>query len=136
MRSTIVLGLFAALGLAACEKPRPAATPALQAARYIGVGTYSPGRLWMRIIHPDSKDLAAARLSDDDQVIVVVDTQTGEVRQCGNLSGFCVAMNPWDKPAAQSAPAPMQQHEIRLPEVSIESGDAEGNEAAAKTQSQ
>lgn len=47
-----------------------------------------------------------ARLSDDEHVVVVVDSLTGEIRQCGDLSGYCVGMNPWAKPlgALQTAP--------------------------------
>ena len=43
------------------------------------------------------KDPGAAKPEDDDVLIVVVDSDTGEVRECGNYSGRCVSMNPWTK---------------------------------------
>ena len=36
--------------------------------------------------------------------IVVVDSQTGEIRQCGNLSGHCIGMNPWLPRSGRAAP--------------------------------
>lgn len=54
-----------------------------------------------------SKDAAAAKLADDEQVIVVLDSKTGELRQCGNLTGYCVSMNPWAQPLTQSQTAPI-----------------------------
>jgi hypothetical protein len=53
------------------------------------------------------KSAVASRLKDDQQVIVVVDTRTGELRQCGNMSGVCVGMNPWSKPLAQAQSTPL-----------------------------
>jgi hypothetical protein len=55
-----------------------------------------------------------AKLSDDEQIIVVLDSQTGELRQCGNISGFCVGMTPWAKPAGASAPLAVAKHEDQL----------------------
>ncbi|HEX4741696.1 MAG TPA: hypothetical protein VH353_10225, partial [Caulobacteraceae bacterium] len=67
-----------------------------------------PGLMWLQIAHADQpKDPAGSRISDDDQIIIVMDSNTGEVRQCGNLSGVCVAMNPWSKPVAASQTAPV-----------------------------
>ena len=71
--------------------------------RYVGIGIYSPGAMWQRLAGtPASRDESAATLRDDEQVIVVVDSQTGEIRQCGNLSGHCIRMNPW---SGQQVPA-------------------------------
>lgn len=65
--------------------------------RYSGIGTFDAGELWRRMKDvPESQAEDAARISDDEHVIVVVDTRTGEVRQCGDHSGYCVAMNPWN----------------------------------------
>ena len=69
-------------------------------------------------IYPAGRDVAAAgraptaaadacrarRCDDDEQVIVVVDSQTGEIRQCGNLSGHCIGMNPWASRARPAGP--------------------------------
>jgi hypothetical protein len=78
--------------------------------RYTGVGVYNVGPGWSRLVvaHPP-KDPAAARISDDEHVIVVVDGKTGELRQCGDLSGYCIGMKPWATalPPGQVAPAPL-----------------------------
>ncbi len=55
--------------------------------------------------------------ADDGQVIVVIDRQTGEVRQCGNRSGFCVAMNPWKgtgRDRTPRLPAQLNKHAADL----------------------
>lgn len=78
--------------------------------RYAGIGTYASDSLWAHVQGaPPPGTPEAARLKDDSQIIVVVDRQTGEVRQCGNRSGFCTAMNPW-KGAAPSLPARLDRH--------------------------
>ena len=48
-----------------------------------------------------ARDPAAAKLQDDEHIIVVMDSHTGEVRQCGDHSGYCVAMNPWSGDGAR-----------------------------------
>ena len=67
------------------------------------------------------KDSGASKLSDDDQVIVVVDSTTGELRECGNLSGYCVGLQPWARPAPQTAPVVLAKH---ANDVSREAGTA------------
>jgi hypothetical protein len=81
----------------ACEQAKFATPEASKSqGRYTGIGVYDAGLLWSHIAQKtQSKDPAAAQLADDENIIVVVDSQTGEIRQCGNLSGFCVKMNPW-----------------------------------------
>jgi hypothetical protein len=81
--------------------------------RYVGIGIYPAGQMWSRVVMANTpKHPAAPRLSDDEQVIVVVDTASGEVRQCGNISGYCVGMNPWrgPLPPSQTAPVPVTKH--------------------------
>ncbi|MDQ0463769.1 hypothetical protein QO010_001540 [Caulobacter ginsengisoli] len=112
---------LAGLGLAACGRPT-VESPSAHHGRYVGIGIYEPGDLWQRMTTaaPAANASAdAARLSDDEQVIVVVDSDTGEVRQCGNLSGYCVGMNPWTKAllAQQQAPVNLQAHNLKLPRV-------------------
>jgi hypothetical protein len=55
---------------------------------------------------------ARANVDDDDKIIVVIDSHTGEIRQCGNLSGFCIGMNPWTQAlsASQQGPVNLTQH--------------------------
>lgn len=114
-----LLGLtLAAFALAGCTKAEEAAAEAVgrvgAKGRFVGVGTYSPGRLWNQLSRPalaSPADPAAATLKDDDHVIVVIDTATGELRQCGNLSGHCLTSNPWAKTtSSQPAPAAVLKH--------------------------
>ncbi|HEV2817696.1 MAG TPA: hypothetical protein VGW40_10825 [Allosphingosinicella sp.] len=101
--------LFATLSLGGCGfGPEPGHGPR-HGGRYLGIGIYSPGAMWQRLAGVErAQDDAAATLRDDEQIIVVVDSQTGEVRQCGNLSGHCIRMNPWS--AQQPAPVRLSEH--------------------------
>jgi len=77
--------------------------------RYVGVGIYGPGRQWTRMVaaqQPVSE--AAARPVDDQAIIVMSDTDTGELRACGDLTGYCVGMNPWKKPLTASQVTPIE----------------------------
>ena len=127
MRHLIIGGAAAALCLSACVKPADdVSTGSPRHGRYVGVGIYPAGQLWSQLVVSNApKDPAASKLSDDGQIIVVVDSATGELRQCGNLTGYCVGMNPWAKPFASSqvAPAPLVKHADQL---------AQEAEAAAK----
>ncbi len=124
MRSRVTLAavLLIVGPVAACTKKAEApAAPAHdgvfakfgQKGRYVGVGLYVPGAAWTRLEPPQPTPAAAAPnprqagLQDDEVVIVVADTATGELRQCGNLSGHCVTLRPWAKPAETSGPAPL-----------------------------
>ena len=113
---TIIVILAAMAGLIGCVKHSDdASSPAH--GRYLGVGVYAPGALWQKMVVDGApKQAASAKLLDDEQVIVVVDSQTGEVRQCGNLSGYCTGLNPWSKSlaAAQSAPVALTIHADQL----------------------
>ena len=115
----MLLGLtLAAFALAGCTKAEEAAAEAVgrvgAKGRFVGVGIYSPGRMWDQLSRPtpaSPADPAAATLKDDDHVIVVIDTATGELRQCGNLSGHCLTSNPWAKTtSSQAAPAAVLKH--------------------------
>jgi hypothetical protein len=102
----LVLIGFACIALAGCTKMDESAGETQRSAakgRYAGVGVFDAGRLWGKMIVPPGKgDDSTARLADDEHVIVVVDSQTGEVRQCGDHSGYCVSIAPWS--AANSTP--------------------------------
>lgn len=94
--------------------------------RYAGIGIYGPGRQWTRLVLAErSKDPALAQLVDDQVVIVVHDSISGEVRACGDLSGYCVSMNPWKAALTpgQNAPVKLSAHENPVdPDITIEVG--------------
>jgi hypothetical protein len=80
-----------------------------QHGRYVGVGLYTPGKQWTRMVHAQApKDDTLARPIDDQVVIVVADSATGEMRACGDLTGYCIGMNPWEHALAASQFAPIQ----------------------------
>jgi hypothetical protein len=105
----------AALMLGGCQRAASPAdgSPQPHHGRYAGVGLYAADPLWSRMKIPDKpKDESSATTADDQTIIVVVDSETGEIRQCGNMSGYCVGMNPWAGPLGKerSAPASLSQH--------------------------
>ena len=113
-----MLGLLAVTGLTlgGCQKTSEAGPTMVSSSRgrFVAVGTYAPGQVWAHLARPkpaEAADPAVARLDDDEQIIVVMDSATGELRQCGNLSGHCLAFNPWSKDASnQGAPATLLKH--------------------------
>jgi hypothetical protein len=123
----VVLGAIAAtLCLSGCNKPRDAVEGGGDShGRYAGVGIYPAGRIWAQMVAPKAAKDSLANLHDDEQVIVVVDSRTGEVRQCGNMTGYCIGMNPWagPLPAPQGAPVQVLKHGAEL--------DADAEAAAA-----
>ena len=140
MKAWFVVAGLAALLLGACQKK--AETPATglfggngPRGRYVGVGFYNPGQMWVHLkpaLAPaePSADPGAATLADDEQIIVVMDSATGEFRQCGNLSGHCIGFNPWAKPlgVAQSAPVQLLKHAQQLREEAAAAATSEGPE--------
>jgi hypothetical protein len=81
--------------------------------RYVGVGIYGPGRQWARMVAAQqASGEAPARPIDDQAIIVMSDTDTGELRACGDLTGYCIGMNPWKQPLtpAQIAPIELTSH--------------------------
>jgi hypothetical protein len=130
-RACIAAAALGALVLSGCKKPDAAAPSSEVAAedpwwtghasRYQGVGIYAPDHLWTKMAAATQpKDAAAALVADDSQVIVVVDSRTGEIRQCGNRSGTCVAMNPWDRKRIQPLMTPVDLTEHEKPEPVLE----------------
>jgi hypothetical protein len=100
-----------AAGLAACDQQDAMDAPPTSRGRYAGIGTYPAGQLWSRmIVAAQPKDGDSARTEDDSQIIVVVDSVSGEVRQCGDLSGYCIGMNPWTGALGSTAPAKLTIH--------------------------
>jgi hypothetical protein len=119
MKALAVMAVLAAVAttpLAGCQKARTGPVAGGGAdGRYVGVGLYPAGDMWRQLARPEaSTNAAAARIDDDEQVIVTLDTATGELRQCGALSGHCLAMNPWKGPAPATAPAALAKHAADL----------------------
>jgi hypothetical protein len=86
--------------------------------------------LWQHLAAPHrGADPHAAALEDDTQVIVVVDSNSGEIRQCGNMTGHCIGMNPWAAAlgTGQAAPAALDAHQADLDRDAREA--APGHEA-------
>jgi hypothetical protein len=109
--------LTAACLLAGCDRGSGDISPPQRHGRYAGIGVFEPGRLWSRMAVPKQANASqAATIADDEHVIVVFDSVSGEVRQCGDHSGYCVSMNPWRQAPgpAQSAPVPLTAHAADL----------------------
>jgi hypothetical protein len=106
--------LLLTVGLGSCGVGGSGPVAHRQAGRYSGIGTYYAGAMWQRMAADAPRDPQAATLRDDEQVIVTVDSHTGEVRQCGNLSGQCIRSNPWS-----GAPQPVRvtEHAEEIPEA-------------------
>ena len=115
--TTIGVVLVAALSMGGCRRLAPPEWLPGQSgghARYAGIGIYGPGKPWTRMVAAQhAKDTPAAKTIDDQAIIVVVDSITGEVRACGDLTGYCIGMNPWKAPlvSAQIAPINLTEHE-------------------------
>jgi hypothetical protein len=111
----LILAVFAAQAAAGCH-PEAAGWfggPGASQGRYAGIGIYSPAQAWTRMVAAQqAKETSAARTVDDQAIIVTVDSQTGEVRSCGDMTGYCVGMNPWKTALASSqlAPIHLTQH--------------------------
>ncbi len=119
MKVPVIFGVIAAaLSLCGCNRPGNGESAGVaHHGRYVGVGIYPAGQMWSQmVVNNAPKDPASAKPNDDEQVIVVVDSNTGELRQCGELTGYCVGMNPWAKPliASQVAPIPLAKHAEQL----------------------
>jgi hypothetical protein len=114
MKRALLL-IATAAALTGCgDRPQGRAEHRPGEGRYLGVGVYDADPLWQELAGVEqSGDPKAATLADDSEIIVVLDSVTGEVRQCGNRSGHCLAMNPWHGPAAP-APAALNKHATDL----------------------
>jgi len=133
MRFTMIGAIAMTLLVSACGE-QIAATPesAKDQGRFSGIGVFEAGPLWSQMaVSPEPADAALARIADDEHVIVVIDSHTGEVRQCGDHSGHCVAMNPW-KGAPVALPAKLQKHASEVVEGPLE--DAQPNSSTAATE--
>ena len=87
--------------------------------RYNGVGIYGPGKQWTKMMAAQqAADPQLARPIDDQVIIVLEDSLTGEVRACGDLTGYCIGMNPWKTAltSGQISPVRMTAHVSPDPE--------------------
>ena len=120
MRISITAGLVvAAAALSGCGEKANVDEDGASArhGRYLGIGIFPASDLWSHMAEGDApKDAAAASTADDDHIIVVVDSVSGEVRECGDFSGRCVSMNPWTKAiaASQAAPVTLTKHAAQI----------------------
>jgi Prokaryotic membrane lipoprotein lipid attachment site len=132
MKRTILCTATAVVVLAGCNRPVGASSGSEAHGRYASAGIYPAGRMWSQIASVTApKEAATAKLGDDEQIIVVLDSQTGELRQCGNISGYCVGMNPWAKSVPATAPLAVAKHADQLDAESKAQLDAA--EAKAKS---
>ena len=76
--------------------------------RFLGIGVYAAGQRWSKMVVRSATDAASATTADDEHIIVVVDSQTGEVRECGDYSGVCASSNPWTRALAGQQIAPVK----------------------------
>lgn len=117
MKHSLAFVAAAGLALTGCNRSELTGSGTGHGAgRYAGVGLYQADRMWKQLAGPTPKESAAARIADDSYVIVAIDSRTGELRQCGNLSGRCIGMNPWSTAItqAQLAPATLVKHAEQL----------------------
>jgi len=117
MKRSLILVLGLTSCLAACDQgPSSPGAGRKDQGRYSGIGIYEAGRLWAQTKGaPAATANDTARLEDDEHVIVIVDTHSGEVRQCGDHSGICVAMKPWSNGNPLfAAPVRLEKHASEL----------------------
>jgi len=135
--ASIAISAFALL-LAGCSRMEAAndGDSPKNPGRFAGIGVFEAGRLWEQLATAKpSADPQAARIDDDEHIIVVVDTHTGEVRQCGDLSGYCVAMNPWSG-LPGGAPAKLVKHGSDLDAEARRAAEEEAARKAGKKAAQ
>jgi len=124
---TMIIG---AASIGGCNK---ASSPSVTTdhGRYAGVGIYTPSTPWTKLVASRASDPSAAKLPDDQAIIVVVDSVTGETRACGDLSGYCVGMNPWRAGLAKAQTAPVSVTEHRKSNVEAPAAANAADNAAA-----
>lgn len=131
-RVTLTSGLILASTLLSGCQRGDVTTSGSSHGRFVGVGIYAPGAPWAQMVLAQQPASAAtARLIDDQAIIVVTDSSTGEIRACGDMSGYCVGMNPWNSPLAQSQLSPVRlTAHAKAPESMNGATNAADNEAA------
>jgi len=132
----VAVGL-AALVLSGCHKGSDSEAdrdPAGQAGRtgYVGIGIYAPSVAWQRLVDakaPAPANDATARKVDDQALIVVQNSRTGDIRVCGDMTGYCVGLNPWAKRPGQLAPVNLTDHQ---PAEAEQADEAEAEKQSAR----
>ncbi|MEA3003431.1 MAG: hypothetical protein QOH81_2219 [Sphingomonadales bacterium] len=107
----------AAVLLGGCDRQADENSGPARHGRYVGIGVFGAGDLWQHMaIARQASAAKAATIADDEHIIVVVDSDTGEIRECGDLTGYCVSMNPWTRALApeQKAPVALGAHAAEL----------------------
>ena len=106
----VAVAVLAAMALGGCKRKADGSMEIVgaqhQKGRYQGVGIYSPESSWAHLTdiqQPNGPSKTAA----DQAIIVTVDSDTGEMRACGDLSGYCIGMNPWDKDLVSAQKTPV-----------------------------
>jgi len=131
-RTGPILIAVACLVVAGCQKFEPAGQGSTARGRYQGIGIATPGERWSKLADaPKPASGKAADLNDDDYVVFVTDSSTGEIRECGNRSGFCVSIHPWDR-TAPKAPLSLTAHAHAQDDVTNLDDTAEENTAEAQ----
>ena len=110
----LVAAILAAASVASCNGAPVGTFGDGGRGRYVGVGIYRPGVAWTKIAAAEPKTANAAKREDDQAIIVVEDSLTGELRACGDLTGYCIGTNPWRRMLATSQVAPISvtAHEL------------------------
>jgi hypothetical protein len=130
MKASLLAVLVAAVALGSCG-PRIDGTTHAPSGRYAGVGIYPADRTWTKMSGADKPaDKASATISDDQVVIVTIDSNTGALRQCSNLSGYCIGLNPWTRQLGRPQTAPVSVTEHAPEKTADRAGESTSNEAA------
>lgn len=123
--------LLTVVGLAGCNRITEPMSDPRSHGRYAGIGIYGPGESWKRMVAArQTKASPAAKTIDDQAIVVVIDSTTGEVRSCGDMTGYCIGMAPWKTPLARSQIAPIDLTEHVKP-IEAESAASAVSEAPA-----
>ena len=121
----LVIGSATIIAASLCGCSNPHSGSYAQHGRYVGIGIYNPESQWTRMVNADAQKVTpAARTVDDQAIIVVEDSETGEIRACGDLTGYCIGMNPWKKVLTSSQTVPINLTEHVMPPKSEHSAAA------------
>jgi hypothetical protein len=110
---------LACLLMSGCHRIADSLDSAGHPGRYAGIGLYQPSKQWAKLAAAEAAgDERTARRADDQVIIVVQDSRTGEVRACGDLTGYCIGMNPWKAAltADRITPVKLTEHVADAPD--------------------
>ncbi len=99
--------------------------------RYSAVGIYQPGESWTKMMADQrGPGDSAAQPLDDQAIIVLADSQSGKVRACGDMTGYCVGMNPWKTALTGAQIAPIRLRAPVKPAAAIDSASSADSAAS------